>query len=166
MRTLRRYLPFALLLLVVGIVTAVAYVMLQFNINATVQSYPKVTFWEWSTSTKKNTFEYSVNIFANVKTIDKNITYGIFNDASQQHRCYIRIKSLSNPTNIAELKITIYNDTNTILSKEWTNFGTLPTSWETFNTAPNAKYAISLEIKASASPSGSSTFIIEIREEN
>ena len=154
-----------LLLLTVGsVVVATVYITLQFTITMNTQPYPKVTFWEWSTSQKKNTFDYSVNIFAGIKTVDENITHGIFNDDSAQHQCYLRIKSLNNPANIAKLKITIYNSTNTILTKEWTEFVTLPTSWENFTTAANAKYAIWIEI-TTGSPSESGTFEIEVKEE-
>jgi hypothetical protein len=155
-----------LLLIIVGSVAAAAYIALQFTITMNTQPYPKVTFWQWSTSEKKNTFDYSANIFASIKTVDENITHGIFNDDSAQHQCYLRIKSLSNPTNVAKLNITIYSSTSTILTKEWTQFGTLPTQWEAFTTASNAKYAIWIEVTATASPSGSSTFGIEIKENN
>lgn len=131
----------------------------------TPQQYPKVTFWEWSTSEKKNTFDYSVNIFAGIKTIDENITHGIFNDDSAQHQCYLRIKSLSVPADIARLNITIHNSTNTIITKEWTEFGTFPTVWESFTTGANAKYAILIEITAAGSLSGSNTLEIEIKED-
>lgn len=155
-----------LLLIIVGSVAAAAYIATQFTITMTPQPYPKVTFWQWSTSEKKNTFDYSVNIFASIKTVDENVTHGIFNDDSAQHQCYLRTKSLINPTNIAKLNITIYSSTNTIFTKEWTQFGTLPTQWEAFTTASNAKYAIWIEITAAASLSGSSTFVIEIKENN
>jgi len=149
-----------------GIVIAAVYIALQFNIIMNYQQYPKVTFWEWNTSQKKTTFDYSVNIFPGIKTVDENITHGIFNDDSAQHQCYLRIKSLSNSVNIAKLKITIYNSTNTILTKEWSESGILPTSWENFTTAANAKYAIWIEITAAGSPSGASTFEIEVKENN
>ena len=154
------------LVIILGIALAAVYIALHFNILMNPQQYPKVTFWKWSTSEKKNTFDYSVNIFAGIKTVDENITHGIFNDDSAQHQCYLRIKSLSNSASIAKLKITIYNSTNTILTKEWTEFGTLPTSWENFTTAANAKYAIWIEITATVSPSGSSAFEIEVKEDN
>ena len=155
-----------LTLIACSVVVATAYIVMQFTITMNTQTHPKVTFWEWSTSQKKNTFDYSVNIFAGIKTVDENITHGIFNDDSVQHQGYLRVKSLTSPANVAKLNITIYNSTNTILTKEWTNFGTLPTTWEPFKTAANAKYAIWIEITAAASPSGSSTFAIEIKENN
>lgn len=156
----------ALLFLIVGSVVAATYVTLQFTITTPVQEYPKVTFWQWSTSQKKNTLDHSLNIFAGIKTIDENITHGIFNDDSVQHQCYLHIKSLSNQENIAKLNITIYNSTNTIFTKEWTQFGTLPTPWQSFTTATNTKYTIWIEITATENPSGSSSFTIEIKEEN
>lgn len=151
-------------LILVGSVLAAAYVTLQFTINANYQAYPKVTFWQWGTSTKTNTFGYSINFFAGLKTIDENVAYGIFNDDTEQHSCNLRIASLSTPSNIAKLRLKIYEGTNTILDKEWTQFGSLPTSWESFTTAANTKYSIWIEVTGAASPSGSSTFTIELTE--
>ena len=154
----------ALLLIIIGLV--VAYVALRFIITSTVQAYPKVTFWQWSTSQKKNTFDHPLNIFAGLKTIDENVTHGIFNDDSTQHQCYLRVTSVTNSANIAGLNITIYDNTNRIFTKEWIQLGTLPTMWESFTVAGNTKYAIWLEITATTSPSESSIFEIEIKENN
>jgi len=159
--------PLILLFLAIGSAAAVAYVILQFSINATVENYPKVTFWKWTDGAGKvNTFDYPVNIFANVKTIDENATHGIFNDDTVQHQCSLRVGALTNPTNIASLYIKVYNSTSTILEKEWTSFASLPTAWESFTTAAGKKYSIWIEITASASPSGYSTFTMELKVEN
>jgi hypothetical protein len=151
-------------LILVGSVLAAVYVTLQFTINANYQANPKVAFWQWSTSAKANTFSYSINFFAGLKTIDENATYGIFNDDTEQHQCSLRIASLSAPSNIAKLRLKIYDGTNTILDKEWTQFGSLPTSWESFTTAASTKYSIWIEVTGAASPSGSSAFTIEFTE--
>ena len=153
-------------LILVGSVLAVAYVTLQFTMTATYKEYPRVSFWKWSTSQKANTFDYSVSFFANVKTIDENVTHGIFNDDSVIHQCNLRISTLSNPANIAKLRIKIYGGTTTILDKEWTQFGSLPSSWESFNTEANTKYTIGIEVTGASSPSGSSAFAIELTEDN
>ena len=158
------------LLLVISILVstalAVAYVTLQFTITANTQSYPKVSFWDWNTSLKTNTFGYSVSLFAGVKTIDENTPYGIFNDDSVAHQCGIRVASLSVPSNIAALKIKIYSGSTSILEKEWTSFSSLPTAWESFNTVANTKYSIWIEVTGATSPSGSSAFSIELTENN
>ena len=155
------------LLLVISILVstalAVAYVTLQFTITANTQSYPKVSFLQWSNSGKANTFSYSLNIFAGVKTIDENATYGIFNDDSDPHQCNLTITSLSNPANIAKLRIKIYDGTAPILNYEWTQF---PTTLVSFTTAANTKYSIWIEVTGAASLSGSSTFSIELTENN
>ena len=156
----------ALLLMIVGSVIAAAYIALTFTITTTVQAYPKVTFWQWSTSQKKNNFDQSLNIFAGIKTVDENATHGIFNDDSVQHQCYLRIKSVTNSANIAKLNITIYNSSGTIFTNEWSDFSTQPTEWKLFTTAANSKYAIWIEITASSNPAGSSVFTIEIKETN
>jgi hypothetical protein len=155
-----------LLLIVISSALATMYVTLQFTITTPVQQYPKVTFWEWSTAQKKNAFGYSMNIFANIKTIDENITCSIFNDDSVQHQCYLRLSSIINPSNIAKISITIYNSTKTIFTEEWTEFQTQPTAWKTFVPAAHAKYTIWIEITGAGNPSGSSSFTAEIKEEN
>jgi hypothetical protein len=153
-------------LILVGSVLAVSYVTLQFSITTTTQLYPKVTFWQWSPSSKVNTFDYSLSLFASVNTIDENASYGIFNDDSASHQCNLCISTLSTPGNIASLRIKIYDGTNTILDKTWTQFGTLPTAWESFTTAANTKYSIWIEVTGAASPSGSSVFTLNLKENN
>jgi hypothetical protein len=154
-------------LILVGSVLAVAYVTLQFTITANSNVYPKVSFWQWSGSVKANTFSYSLNIFTGVKTIDENTAYGIFNDDSVTHQCGIRVASLTLPSNIAALKIKIYTGATTILEKEWTSFSSLPTAWESFDTAANTKYNIWIEVTGASTPlSGSSAFSIELTENN
>jgi hypothetical protein len=158
----------AVLFLIIGSGTVVAaiYIALRFTLFTPVEEYPKVTFWKWSTSEKKKTFDCSMNIFGGIKTVGENATHGIFNDDSIQHQCYLRLESLTNLANIARLNITIYDSTSTILTKEWSDFNTLPTPWEPFTVNPNTKYAIRIEITASSAPVESSQFVIEIKEEN
>jgi len=155
------------ILMLVSTAAAAAYIVYQFNINATVEEYPKVTFWKWDTSEKKNTFEYSVNIFPSIRTIDENITYGIYCDDTSAHTCSLRISSLTSASNIAAIKIVIYNSTATILTKEWTDFSSLPTAWEEFVVAAGKKYSIHIEIEASsgATVGQTSTFTFEMKIE-
>jgi len=140
-----------------------AQVIYHFAVSGAPEEYPEVTFWEWSTGQKKNTFDYSVTIFPSVTTIDENVTHGIFNDDTSEHICDLRISSITTPTNIARLNVTIYNSTTTILTKEWTNFSPLPTAWEPFTTAAGKKYSIWIEIKAASGASGSSTIVFELK---
>jgi hypothetical protein len=155
-----------LALALAGSVLAVSYVTLQFSVTTTTSTYPKVTFWQWSPGSKVNTFDYSLSLFASVNTIDENAPYGIFNDDSASHQCNLCISTLSNPTNIASLRIKIYEGANTILDKTWNSFGTLPTAWESFTTAANTKYSIWIEVTGAASPSGSSVFALHLKESN
>ena len=154
-------------LMFVSTAVAAAYIVYQFNISAKVEEYPKVTFWSWDTGEKGKTFTYSVNIFPGVTTIDENITYGIYCDDESEHKCYLRISSLTNLNNIARIKIKIYNSTDEILTKEWTDFSSLPTAWEEFVVAGGKKYSIHVEIEASSSatPGQTSTFTFEMKIE-
>jgi len=158
-----------LLFTLASTVAAAAYIIYQFNISATVEEHPKVTFWKWSTSEKKNTFTYDVNIFPSIKTINENITHGIYCDDENSHTCSLRLNNVTNSGNIAKLNITIYNTTNTIFTKEWTSFSPLPeTNWWPFTAAAHKKYAIQIEITASsgAVPSSSSIITIDMKVDN
>jgi len=151
----------------IAVVSAAAYVQLQWTISATVSANPKASFWNWSGSSKANNFTYSVNIFPNIVTIDENITYGIFNDDASTRDCYMRIYSLTTSSNINSINVTVHNVTGNLWTKEWSSFGSLPTSWEgPFTLIANAKYSIWLEINATDSASGTSTFVMEMKELN
>jgi len=150
----------------IGAVFAVSYVVLQWTATATVSDNPKVCFINWSNGQKANTFSYAVSIFPNIKTIDENITYGIWNWDTVSHTVYLRWSSLTNSGNIARLYIKVHNGTNTIYSKEWTSIPTFPTAWESFNVPANTKYAIWLEITATPGATSSSVFAFELKVEN
>jgi hypothetical protein len=164
-------LAISLLLLVVitltGTVLAIAYVVLQWTATATVTANPSVCFVKWEDNTKHNTFSYAVNIFPSIKTLDENITYGVWNWAAEQRTAYIRWSSLTNPSNIASLNLTIYNATATVYSQYWSSVPTFPTPWSSFNTAPNTKYAmlVIIEAAADAAVGSSSTFMFELMVE-
>lgn len=155
-----------LLLSITGTALALSYVILQWTTTATVSANPKVCFVKWSDNTKQNTFDYAVYIFPSIKTIDENITYGIWCWDTSAHTVYLRWYSLTNPTNIASLNITIYNSATTIYTKLWSSVPSFPTAWESFNTDADTKYTIWMEITASSSASGTSTFTFELKVEN
>jgi len=161
----------ALLLMLVictGVVFAVAYVALQLTSTASVQNNPKVCFIKWSDGSKANTFDYAVNIFPSITTVDANITYGVWNWDTATHTTSMRWYSLTNSGNIASLGLKVYNSTSTIYEQYWASVPSLPTSWVVFNPTPKAdgKYTISLNITATASPSGSSVFTFDMKVEN
>jgi len=155
------------LLALVGIAYAAAYTILQFTITATVETNPAVTFFLWSTGIKYNTFDYAVTIFPSLRTIDENITYGVWDWESGTHTCYIRVESLTNTGNIDFLNCTIYNSTTTLVTQKWTDFSSLPTPWSaSFTTEYNFQYAIWIEINATSAASGSSIFTMNMKVEN
>ena len=153
------------LIAMVAAVDAAAYVQLQWTITATVSANPSVCFVDWTDgTTKANTFDYAVNIFPSITTIDENITYGLWNSAAAQKTAYIRIQNLTTTSNIDSLNVTIYNGT-TISTNLWSSFGTLPTAWSSsFTCGSESKYAIWVEIATDAAATGSSTFTVEIKE--
>lgn len=156
-----------LLALAVGTVSAAVYVILQFTATVTVQQYPKVTFWEWATSTKKNTFDESFNIFPDIKSVNENASHGIFCDDTVSHTCYLRISDITNSGNIQTVYLKVY-DGGTALEITW-NYGEgLPTTWTQFTVGPGAKYSIWMEVtgNSTASVGTSSVITLDMKVEN
>lgn len=58
--------------MVIGTVSAVAYVVLTWQLSLTVAANPRVHFWNGSAAS--NTMTVAMNIFPNIRTIDENIT--------------------------------------------------------------------------------------------
>jgi len=157
-----------LLALAVGSVAATAYVILQFTATVTVQSNPKVSFYEWATLSKKNTFNYACNIFPSVKTIEENATHGIFCDDAVSHTCYLRISGITNFANVQIAYIKVYNASGTIVAITWNNGESLPQSWTVFTAGAGKKYSVWMEVTASAGavPSSSSVITVDMKVEN
>jgi hypothetical protein len=155
--------------LLIATVSAAAYVNLQWTMTATVVANPKVCFFAWSApTTKLNTFDYAVNIFPSIKTIDENITHGVWNWDIESHVTSMRWYSLTNSGNIASLNVTVYNSTTTIYTQYWSSVPTLPTGFVEFSPSLMAggKYAIWIEISATGGATGSSVFTFEMKVEN
>ena len=155
--------------LLIATVSATAYVTLQWTMTATVAANPKVCFFAWSApTTKLNTFDYAVYIFPSIKTIDENITHGVWNWDTELHVTSMRWYSLTTPANIANLNVTVYNSTTTIYTQYWSSVPTLPTGFVEFSPSPMAdgKYTIWIEITATSGASGSSVFTFEMKVEN
>jgi len=155
--------------LLIATASAIAYVTLSWTTTATVAANPHVCFFEWLIpATKLNTFNYAVNIFQNVKTIDENITHGIWNWATEAHVAYMRWYSLTNSTNIANLNVTVYNSTTTIYSQYWSSVPSFPTAWVQFSPSPMAggRYTIWIEITATDVASVGSLFTFEMKVES
>jgi len=160
----------ALLLIILaasaGIVFAVAYVALEMTSTATVQANPKVCFIKWSDSSKQNSFDYAVNIFPSVKTVDENITYGVWNWDTSTHAVNMRINSISTSSNIANVTTVVKNGATTVITVSWVTSGSLPTTWQPFTASASTKYTIWTEITATSGASGSSTITYELKVEN
>ena len=160
----------ALLLMILvasaGMVFAVAYVTLEMTSTATVTANPKVCFVQWSDNSKQNTFDYAVDIFPSVKTVDENITHGIWNWDTASHSVNMRIKSISTSDNIANVTTVVKNATETVITVSWVTAGGLPTTWQPFTALASTKYTIWTEITATSGASGSSTITYELKVEN
>jgi hypothetical protein len=156
--------------LLIATVSAVAYVTLTWTTTATVVANPKVCFFWWSNGTKVNTFDYAVNIFPSIKTIDENITCGVWNLDTASHAASMRWYLLTNSGNIAKLNVTVYNSTTTIYTRYWTSVPSFPTGLVQFSPSPmaNGKYTIWIEITATpgATPGQTSVFTFEMKVEN
>jgi hypothetical protein len=155
--------------IIIATVSATAYVNLQWTTTATAETNPKVCFFAWaSPDTKLNTFDYAVNIFPSIKTVDENITHGIWNWDTTGHTVYIRIYSISNQSDISS--ITTYVKTQdgatTKATVTWSGGGSLPTTPVSFSAEGQTRYLIWTEITASSSASGSCTITYELKVEN
>jgi len=154
--------------LLIATVSAIAYVALPWTTTTTVGTYPRICFIKWSDGSQQNTFDYNVSIFPSIKTIDENITHGIWNWDTVSHVAYMRWYSLTNSTNIANLNVTVYNSTTTIYSQYWSTVPSFPTGWIQFDPSPMAggRYTIWIEITATAGASVGSLFTFEMKVEN
>ena len=155
--------------LLIGTAAAVAYVTLQWTTSATVAANPKVSFVKWVDGTKANTFTYDVNIFPNVKTIDENITYGIWNDDAEAHTVYFRLASENtNTTDITSLNYTVY-ESGQMYTKLESNFDDPSLAWSTgVSLTASTKYTIWLEIECAsgAGVGNNPQFTFEMKVEN
>jgi hypothetical protein len=166
-----RYTISALLLLLIigsGVVFATAYVILQWTITATVVANPTVCFIRWSDGSKNNTFSYAVNIFPSIKTVDENITYGVWNwDPLLSHACHMRLASTNtNSTDVASINATIYITGTTIFTHKWTVL--TDAAWSDFTPLANTKYTVWIEIECAlgAGVGHTPTFSFEMKVEN
>lgn len=167
----RSYRLIALLIstLLIGTAAAVAYVTLQWTTTATIAANPKVSFVKWADGTKANTFTYSVNIFPSVKTIDENITYGIWNDDTAGHTVYFRLASENtSTTEITSLNYTVY-ESSQMYTKLESDFDSPSLDWSTgVSLSASTKYTIWLEIECAsgASVGNNPQFTFEMKVEN
>jgi len=156
--------------LLIGTVSAVAYVTLQWQTSGTVVANPQVCFVLWSDNTKQNSFTYSISIFPAVLTIDENITYGVWNWHSTESRTvYFRLASENtNETDVDWIYYKVYRAT-TLYERNETNLDSPSTAWSTGVSATNnTKYSIRMEIKggSSAVAGHTPTFTFQIKVEN
>jgi len=152
-----------LLTLAIGTVAAVAYVVLTWTQTATVVANPKVSFFTWVGGAKANTLSYSVNIFPSIKTVDENLTSGIWNWDTVGHRTGLRVYSITNQAqNIGSFLVKVSNATNvwSITTVDTVNFD--------YKYLAPGKYTIWIEITGAvgASPGTTSVFTIEMKVEN
>jgi len=167
---IRRFsVPLLAVLLAVCLATALvlgtAFVILTWNISATVNANPSVHFWSWSGSSAANLFTYSVNIYPSVTTIDKNITYGITNSGTALKSTNMSWTSCSTSGNIASLGIKVYNNTAILYQQYWTSIPSFPTPFVAFSPfpSPGKYYTIYMNITGTSSASGSSTFVFTLQ---
>lgn len=130
-----------------------------------MQANPDVCFIKWADSSKANTFNYAVDIFPDIMTIDENITYGIGHFGTGAITPSMRLESVTNfEANINSINCTVYNSTDTVYSEEFTSDSS---DFVAFSPALYpGNYTIWLEIdcKTGASPSNTSTITFEMKE--
>ena len=146
-----------LLALIVGTAAAAVYVILQFTATVTVQANPAVSFYEWATDPKKNTFDETFNIFPDVKTINDNATHAIYNWETSNRTAHLRISSITNSGNIQKVNMTLVG---TAVGLVWNSGDSLPTSWVTFTATAGTKYTIRIEVTATGTASVGTTSVV------
>ena len=124
---------------------------------------PDVCFIYWGDGSKANTFNYDVDIFPDITTIDENITYGIGHFGTGAITPSMRLESVTNfATNINSINCTVYNSTDTVYSEEFTSESS---GFVAFSPALYpGNYTIWLEIDCKVGASGSSTITFEMKE--
>ena len=156
--------------LLIATVSAVAYVSLTWTITTPVVANPQVCFIKWSDGSKENTFTYSVNIFPSIKTVDENITYGVWNwNATVSRTIYFRLASTNtNETDVDSYNFTVYNG-GQLYTKLETNLNSPSLAWSSAVTAVNnTKYTIWMEIQcqSTAVVGHTPSFTFEMKVEN
>lgn len=155
-----RYTIPALLLvaIIVGSVAATAYVVLQWTTTATVKANPDICFTKWADKSKANTFDYAVDIFPYIITIDENITYAVSNYAASAKGCSMRLANITTPANIAWVNCTVigYYSINTTTTTDFVAFSPDLPAYR------NA--TIYLSIKCASGATGSSVLTFELKE--
>jgi len=149
--------------LLIATVSAAAYVTLQWTSTGTVVANPKVCFIKWSDGSKQNTFDYAVNIFPSVKTIDENITYGICSWDVSAHTVSMCITSITNQaTNIQSITTYVKLSGTTKATLTYTSGDSLPTAEQSFSADPG-NYTIWTEITAKSGATGSSVITYQLK---
>jgi len=133
----------------IATVSATAYVTLQWTTTTTIEANPNVSFVDWSNGNKANTFTYSVNIFPSIKTVDQNISYGIWNSHGSDESCHMKLATTNtNDTDITSINVTIWTTGSTAFTHKWTDL--TDNTWYDFTASANTKYAIWIEIECSS----------------
>ena len=149
--------------------SAASYVTLQWTTTATVAANPKACFIKWADGTKANTFTYNVSIFPNTKTVDENVTYGIWNDDGSTRTVYFRLASENtNTTDVTSLNYTVYNGGQLYTQLE-SDFDDPSLAWSSGVTiAANTNYTIWMEIQCAngAGVGHTPQFTFEMKVEN
>jgi len=156
-------------LLVVGIALGVALLIYssplyiyEFGLSASGAN-ANVKFIHWADGTLSNTISLSYDVYADVTTFDSNATYGIANTATKQVTIGIRVASISNTAELANLTLSILSQdaTQQMARIAWTGGNALPTPLQTFTVSPQTNYLIQVSIKgASSVVAGDATNIV------
>lgn len=136
--------------------------MLEWTATATVSANPDICFTKWADGSKANTFDYAVDIFPSITTIDENITYAVSNYAASATGCSMRLANIGTPANIDWVNCTVYDGTNQYYSINVTT----TTSFAAFtpDIPATTNTTIYLAIGCASGASGSSVLTFELKE--
>jgi hypothetical protein len=124
----------------------------------------KAGFFRWATGNRTTTFDYIASIYPDWTTIEKNVTYGYWNWDSASLQCSLRIKDITDPDNLVNFYVKIYNATTTVLEVTWNSGDPLPQDWASFTVTAHSKYSIHVEFTGTSyAPTWWSRVTIETR---
>ncbi len=146
-------------LLIIGIALGVALLIYssplyayEFGLSA-MGANTSVEFIHWIDGSHSNTISLSYDVYSDVTTYDSNATYGVRNNAIRQITVSVRVESMSNTAELANLTLTILSQDGVqqMARISWASGSAIPTPFQTFTASPQTNYIIQVSIKGASS---------------
>jgi len=152
--------------LTIGTVSAVAYVVLTWQLSLTVAPNPRVHFWNGAAAS--NTMTVAMNIFPSIRTIDENITTPIDWDIKSvaAGNIFLRVSAMDT-ADVTEVIIKAYKTGQVgspLFSQTWS---AQTTTWSgPYLTAASTDYHLWIEVQAAGSATNPASISVEMKVES